>query len=188
LGHSLFNQVSGYFYGMKYKFVYFVILSFFLVPLISAQTLTILDSSRTGASFRGMSIGKEGTIWVSGSKGTIGKSVDKGKTWDWVNPPGFENRDFRDIEAFNEKVALAMAIDSPGIILRTNDGGVNWKVVYENNAQGIFLDDLSFRNNKEGICVGDPLKNGRLVVLFTTTGGETWSPLAEEQCPLSSNR
>ena len=38
-------------------------------------------TSGVNASFRGMSIPSDDVIWVSGSNGTIGKSVDAGKTW-----------------------------------------------------------------------------------------------------------
>jgi hypothetical protein len=148
------------------------------------QTLVFSDSTQTGVSFRGMSITRDGTIWVSGSKGTIGKSAGEGKSWTWVKPSGFENRDFRDIEGFNNQTALAMAVDSPGIILRTTDGGISWKTVYQNEQKGIFLDDMAFRNEREGVCVGDPLEDGRLLILSTQDGGETWQELETGQKPL----
>ena len=148
-----------------------------------SQNLQYLDSSQAGVSFRGMSIAPDGTIWVSGSKGTIGRSSDEGKTWNWVKPAGYEKRDFRDIEGLNANTALAMAVDSPGLIIRTTDGGKSWKMVYENHSTGIFLDDMCFRNEKEGICAGDPLNDGRLVIIATRNGGETWQSLNEEQRP-----
>jgi hypothetical protein len=169
---------------MKFSILAAIILIFFKLNSISGQKIEWLDSSQSASSFRGLSICPDGTIWVSGSKGAIGKSTDKGKTWDWVNPIGFENRDFRDVESFDSQTALAMAVDSPGIILRTTDGGKSWKSVYVNNQKGIFLDDMSFRNPKEGICVGDPLSDGRLVILTTSNGGETWTTLKNEQRPL----
>ncbi len=131
-----------------------------------------------------MSICRDGTIWVSGSKGTIGKSTVESKNWTWVKPAGFQNRDFRDIEGFNSQTALAMMVDSPGIILRTIDGGNTWKIVYENHRKGIFLDDMAFRNEKEGICAGDPMEDGRLMVISTKDGGETWQELEPGQKPL----
>ncbi len=168
---------------MNIRIITVIILMAFACQKGYGQTLTFSDSSRSGVSFRGMSMAPDGTVWVSGSKGTIGKSADSGKTWQWVNPAGFENRDFRDIEAFNGQVALAMAVDSPGIIIRTTNGGATWKVVYENHAPGIFLDDMCFRNEKDGICGGDPLTDGRLVMAATRDGGLTWEMLHEEQRP-----
>ncbi len=50
------------------------------------QTLQWLDSSQKGVSFRGLGCAKDGSVWVSGSKGTVGKSTDGGKTWQWVSP------------------------------------------------------------------------------------------------------
>lgn len=150
---------------------------------VDGQTLVYLDSSQTGVSFRGMSIANDGAIWVSGSKGTIGKSTDAGKTWAWLNPAGFEKRDFRDIEAFSSNEALAMAVDSPGLIIRTADGGATWKVVYENHSTGIFLDAMCFRNPNEGICAGDPMADGKLLIITTTDGGKTWQTLSGQQCP-----
>lgn len=155
-----------------------------MTPMLSVgQSLLFTDSSQSASSFRGMSIATDGSVWVSGSKGTIGKSIDNGKTWTWLHPAGFEKRDFRDIEAFSKTEALAMAVDSPGIILRTEDGGANWNVVYENHTPGVFLDALCFRNKNEGVCAGDPLPDGRLLIITTTNGGKTWQNLPEEQCP-----
>jgi hypothetical protein len=167
------------------KGIYVAFISIFIFCFPSfCQTLHYLDSSQTGVSFRGMSIATDGAIWVSGNKGTIGRSTDEGKNWTWVRPAGFEKRDFRDIEAFSATSAIAMAVDSPGLIIRTTDAGATWKVVYENHTSGIFLDDMCFRNPKEGICAGDPLKDGRLVIIATRDGGETWQNLADEQRPL----
>jgi len=150
---------------------------------VTAQSYTVeeLDSSRSGVSFRGLSTGDNGVVWVSGSKGTIGKTVDGGKTWQWVNPKGFEKRDFRDIEAFDADHAVAMAIDSPGVILKTADGGKNWKVVYESHQQGIFLDAMDFRGD-EGLCVGDPI-DGKIWLLHTKNKGDSWELLPDDARP-----
>lgn len=90
----------------------------------------------------------------------------------WVNPKGYEQRDFRDVEALNSETALVMAVDSPGIILKTTDGGQNWRVVYRNHQQGIFLDDMHF-NGSEGMCIADAM-NGYMKVLRTTNAGDSW--------------
>src|SRR5438067_13297898 len=71
-----------------------------------------LITSGTNTSLRGMSLPSDSVIWVSGSNGTIGKSVNYGKTWSWMIVPGYEKRDFRDIEAFDSSTAIAMAVDN----------------------------------------------------------------------------
>jgi photosystem II stability/assembly factor-like uncharacterized protein len=124
-------------------------------------------------SLRGLSAVSDKIIWVSGSAGTVGKSLDSGKTWTWISVPGFEKRDFRDIEAFDAKTAIIMAIAEPADILKTIDGGKTWKLVYENTTPGMFLDAMEFMNINSGIVVGDPV-NGRFFISQSFDGGDTW--------------
>ncbi len=140
----------------------------------------------TNTSLRGMSIPSDEVIWVSGSNGTIGKSVDAGKTWQWIIVLGLEKKDFRDIEAFDSSTAIAMAVDNPAIIVKTTDGGTTWKKVFERAREGMFLDAMDFKNEKEGICIGDPLPAGQtsqkqFYIIRTFDGGSTWKEIASQQ-------
>lgn len=146
-----------------------------------SQQFLVVDSSQKAVSFRGMSMVNERTVWVAGSKGTIGRTTDGGASWQWVNPTGFGKRDFRDIEAFDANTAVAMAVDSPGILLKTSDGGQTWKVVYEDHRRGIFLDAMDFRGS-HGIALGDPI-DGRFVLLETNDSGDSWKARPSENCP-----
>src|SRR6187402_1747682 len=74
------------------------------------------------SDIRGLSVVSDMVVWASGSKGTIGKSTDGGKTWKWSIVKGFEQRDFRDIEAFDALTAIVMVVDAPAYILKTIDG------------------------------------------------------------------
>ena len=67
-----------------------------------AQTVKMLTSG-TKTSMRGLSVVDDKTVWVSGSNGMVGLSVDSGNTWKWMTVKGFEKTEFRDIEAFDEK-------------------------------------------------------------------------------------
>jgi hypothetical protein len=124
-------------------------------------------------SLRGLSAPTDMIIWASGSKGTVGRSTDGGTTWTWITVPGYEKRDFRDIEAFDANTAVIMAIDTPAHILKTTDGGKTWKLVYENKTPGMFLDAMEFSGKTNGIVVGDPV-HGRFFIARTADGGETW--------------
>lgn len=130
----------------------------------------------TKTSLRGLSVVNDVTVWVSGSGGTVGRSTDGGKTWKWLVVKGFEKRDFRDIEAFNATTAIVMAVDAPAYILKTTDGGTSWKVVYENNTKGMFLDAMDFWNEQAGIVVGDPI-DGKLFIARTFDGGASWKEI-----------
>ncbi len=145
-------------------------------------------TSGTNTSIRGMSIAGEQVIWVSGSNGTIGKSVNGGNTWRWMMIPGCEKKDFRDIEAFDSSVAIVMAVDNPALIYKTKDGGATWSKVFERAQEGMFLDAMDFKNDKEGICIGDPLNMRQIsrrlfYVIRTHDGGDTWNEVPLYQLP-----
>ncbi len=157
-----------------------VLLSFFTV-LLSAQTPSIeVLTSGTKTSLRGLSVVNDNIVWVSGSNGTVGKSVNGGKNWKWMTVNGFEKTDFRDIEAFDANTAIIMGIADPAYILKTNDGGESWKVVYENKTKGMFLDAMDFANNQQGIVIGDPI-NGKAFIARTSDTGNTWQELDEKE-------
>jgi photosystem II stability/assembly factor-like uncharacterized protein len=143
-------------------------------PLTQTSTPSIqLLTTGPHTSIRGLSAVDDKIIWVSGSGGKVGRSLDSGKTWTWITVPGYEKRDFRDIEAFNAKTAIIIAIAEPADILKTTDGGKTWKLVYENATPGMFLDAMEFRNNSSGIVIGDPI-NGKFFIAQTFDGGDTW--------------
>lgn len=163
------------------------LLSAILLPAQKNVSVKIIVSG-TNTSLRGMSIASDEVIWVSGSNGTVGKSVDGGKTWRWIIVATYEKRDFRDIEAFDSSTAIIMAVDNPAIILKTTDGGANWKKVFERSMEGMFLDAMDFKNKKEGICIGDPLNFGEInrqlfYIIRTYDGGETWKEIPMYQMP-----
>ena len=144
----------------------------------SVQLLT----SGTKASLRGLSVVTDLLIWTSGSRGTVGRSIDGGKTWTWMTVPGYEKRDFRDVEGFDKKTAVIMAVDTPADILKTTNGGKTWKLVYENKTAGMFLDAMEFWNENVGIVVGDPI-NGRFFKARSFDGGDTWQAMPFAELP-----
>jgi photosystem II stability/assembly factor-like uncharacterized protein len=160
----------------------------FLLPLLfgviaSAQKPGIETlTAGTKTSIRGLSVVNDNVLWVSGSNGTIGKSINGGKDWKWLQVKGFEKKDFRDIEAFDGATAIIMSVDTPAYILRTTDGGANWKVVYENKTPGMFLDAMEFWNSEAGIVIGDPV-NGKIFIARTFDGGYSWKELPENFKP-----
>ena len=137
-------------------------------------------------SLRGLSVVNDKIAWVSGSHGAVGRSIDSGKTWTWLKVPGYEQRDFRDIEAFDAVTAIIMAIDTPAIILRTTDGGGHWKKVYENNTPGMFLDAMEFWNPQSGIVLGDPI-NGKFFIARTFDEGKSWHPTSADKLPAADS-
>ncbi len=144
----------------------------FFTLQINAQQIKVLTKG-TKTSLRGLCAVTDKIIWASGSAGTVAKSLDSGNTWKWMTVKGFEKKDFRDIEAFDENTAIIMAVDSPAYILKTTDGGENWKTVYENHTKGMFLDAMAFSDETNGTLIGDPI-NGKFFIARTKDGGNSW--------------
>jgi photosystem II stability/assembly factor-like uncharacterized protein len=148
---------------------------------LAAQKIGLLTHGEH-TSLRGLSVVNDKIVWVSGSNGAVGRSLDGGSTWQWITVKGYEKRDFRDIEAFDAKTAVIMAVDEPAELLKTTDGGKTWKNVYENATPGMFLDAMEFWNYDSGIVLGDPI-GGRFFVVRSFDGGDTWHEIPFIEMP-----
>ena len=167
---------------MKKKLL--ILLSVIIFSFSYSQQVKILNLDKPDVSFRGLSVVDNFVLWVSGTKGTVGLSFNGLKTISWVNPKGYETRDFRAIAALDAQTAIVVAIDSPGIILKTTDGGSNWKEVYRDETPGVFMDAIDFAeyNPKLGVVVGDPVK-GEPYVLKTVDAGDSWTRMKANELP-----
>jgi len=150
-----------------------------------SPTIEMLTSG-TNTSLRGLSVVNDNVVWVSGSNGTVGRTTNAGKNWTWFAVKGFEKKEFRDIEAFDGATAVIMAVGEPAYILKTNDGGETWRVVYENKNKGMFLDAMEFWNEQSGIVIGDPV-NGRFFIARTFDGGSSWNDIPFENRPAADS-
>ncbi|MFZ9718359.1 MAG: WD40/YVTN/BNR-like repeat-containing protein, partial [Chitinophagaceae bacterium] len=165
------------------KQIIYFILALLVTQHSAAQQIIPLQPFGEG-SLRGICVVTDSIVWASGSKGTVALSTNGGITWRTLLVKGHEQRDFRDIEAWNENTAIIIAVDTPALILKTTDGGVVWKEVYRNNAPGMFLDAIEFWNELNGMVIGDPI-NGRFFIARTMNGGESWKSIPEANAPLA---
>ena len=138
----------------------------------AAQSWTPVDSGTT-ANLRAVSA-KGQTVWVSGDKGTVRKTIDGGMTWRDVAPRGVADVDFRDIELIDDRTVFLMGSgEGPkSRIYKTTDGGASWMLLTTNLEPKGFWDCMSFWDPTHGIIVGDPV-DGRLTIM-TTSDGATW--------------
>ena len=157
--------------------VFLLIGLYSLVCQVSAQSLNLLQSGR-GTSIRALSVVDDSVAWVSGSKGWVGHTTDRGKTWQWQQLEAYTALDFRDIEAFSAQRAVIVSAGTPAIVLLTTDGGKTWKETYHNDAPEIFLDGMDFWDGNRGIIYGDPIAN-RMQLLETRDGGEHWTSITD---------
>lgn len=156
----------------RISFLFSFIMLLNCITFAQNYRISILDSGRN-VSLRGLSVVNEKIVWCSGSNGSIAKSTDGGEHFDWITIPGYEKRDFRDIEAFDDHIAVIMGIAEPAIILKTIDGGKTWKKVFEDDTKGMFLDAMSFDKKGNGIVIGDPI-DGKIFLATTNDFGSRW--------------
>ncbi|MFF3862408.1 WD40/YVTN/BNR-like repeat-containing protein [Streptomyces sp. NPDC002209] len=145
-----------------------------------------LKETGKDSRFRGLAAVSRSTAWVAGSKGTVLRTVDGGRSWHDVSPPGAvaEGLELRDIEAFDARRAVALSIGEgeASRVLRTEDGGATWTEAFRNPDPRAFYDCLTFFDSRHGLAMSDPV-DGRFRILSTDDGGRNWSVLPSTGMP-----
>ena len=157
------------------------------ISLTFGQSISLVTlDSRVESSFRGLSVVNQKVVWVSGTGGTVLRTIDGGKNWENISVPNMEKIDFRDVEGFNKNTAIVMGIASPARFYKTTDGGQNWKLVYFDDREEVFFDGMSFWNKNDGIAFSDPV-DGQHLLIRTMDGGDTWHEIPKEGFPHKLN-
>lgn len=153
-------------------------------PAPDASAQWISQPSGTTARLRGLSAVDPSVAWASGTEGTVLRTTNGGHTWVKKDVPESSTRDFRDIEAFDERTAYLLSIGEGdrSRIFKTTDGGATWRTQHVNVAPDGFLDALAFWDSEHGLALGDPV-DGRFVVLATDDGGRNWKRIPSEGIP-----
>ena len=133
-------------------------------------------------------------IWVSGTNNAVYRTMDGGATWDdrtIVHGETFTNDtgtypvvlDFRDIQAFDSRTAVAMAAGDGSLnqtsVWHTEDGGRRWRKS-RTPKNPIFYDSLAWENQHHGLLLQDAANatTGSLGLLETHDGGKNWKEVA----------
>ena len=141
------------------------------------------QNSGTDASFRGMSVVDDHTVWISGTKATFAWTDDAGRNWHPGHVAAAGSFDFRAVHAVSLDTALLMvSAQDTALIYRTTDRGATWTLQYQNESKGAFLDGMAFFDSRHGLAVGDPL-NGRFLILETKDGGAHWRRIPDAGLP-----
>lgn len=141
-------------------------------------------ASPAPVSLRGVAAIDAANAWASGQGGVF-RTIDGGRSWRDVTPPGSRERDFRDVDVVDPAnggtVALAMVAGTPAEVWRTSDGGSTWTRVLADGRAAAFFDAMAFAG-PFGALFADPL-DGVLQLWTTRDGGASWQPVAPERLP-----
>ncbi|MCT7357160.1 oxidoreductase [Streptomyces sp. 15-116A] len=136
------------------------------------------DSGAPDVRFRGLAAVSRNTAWLAGTRGTVLRTTDGGRSWRNVSPPGAGELQFRDVEAFDARRAVVLAIGEgeASRVYRTDDGGRTWTESFRNT------DARAFFDHRHGLAMSDPV-DGRFRILSTRDGGRSWTVLPDTGMP-----
>ncbi|MFF9281263.1 WD40/YVTN/BNR-like repeat-containing protein [Streptomyces griseosporeus] len=142
------------------------------------------DTATPEVRFRGLAAVGRDTAWLAGTRGTVLRTTDGGASWRNVSPPGAEDLQFRDVEAFDARHAVVLAIGEgeASRVYRTDDGGRTWAETFRNADPKAFYDCMAFFDHRHGLAMSDPV-DGRFRILSTGDGGRTWTVLPDAGMP-----
>ncbi|WP_328979286.1 oxidoreductase [Streptomyces canus] len=142
------------------------------------------DSGTPEVRFRGLSAVSRDTAWLAGTQGTVLRTTDGGASWRNVSPPGTAELQFRDIESFDARRAVVLAIGEgeASRVYRTDDGGATWTESFRNTDAKAFYDCLTFFDRRHGLAMSDPV-DGKFRILSTSDGGRSWNVLPNTGMP-----
>jgi hypothetical protein len=129
--------------------------------------------SDTYSWYRLQFLGDGSVGWLISQRGTIARSVDRGRTW--TMPPSATSASLSGVTDFHFVDALHGWAVAPygsgvGTVFSSVDGGLNWQAVASTRStQGFYA--IRFADAAHGVTVGP---SG--VAMITADGGTTWAP------------
>src|SRR3954471_20705063 len=147
-----------------------------------------LTPTGTAEQFRGLDAVSAKVAWVAGEDGGILKTTNRGATWHDVSPTGLGGfvPEFRDIEAWSARhaVALAIGVGAASRIYETKDGGATWSERFRNHDPdpASFYDCMAFNKAGRGLALGDPV-DGHFRLAVSRNFGHTWHAQSTRSMP-----
>ncbi|MBV9007848.1 MAG: hypothetical protein JO354_01610 [Verrucomicrobia bacterium] len=126
----------------------------------------------------------ENVVWACGRNGTYTVTTDGGRTWNAHVVPGAETLQFRDVQAFSDKIAYLLSIGNNPTdfrIYKTEDGGATWRIQFVNQNPQAFYDAFAFWTETRGIAHSDSVNGG--FPDRRTLDGMTWHSIRNNMPP-----
>jgi photosystem II stability/assembly factor-like uncharacterized protein len=148
------------------------LLLYFLTSLTSAQW--IQQTSNTSVTLNAVYFISLDTGIVVGNSGTILKTTNGGESW--IPKTSSTSNNIKDIVFTNKNTGF---ITCPGKILRTNDCGESWSVIFTGPEN---FNSITFADSITGYVAGDYVSGTQnyLKIFKTTDGGTSWNTVYNE--------
>lgn len=134
----------------------------------------------------GVSPVNRNTVWLSGENGTVARTTDAGKSWEYFQP-GPDDLEFRDIEAIDDRRAYAVSVGNNGQsrIYYTDNGGSSWRLRFRGEPNS-FFNCMALSPDGEAWIHGDSV--GDEWRMIHSTDGRNWLQVrsAVAEPPLSN--
>lgn len=132
----------------------------------------------------GISPVNESVVWVSGTGGTFGRTLNGGASWEIQVVPGADSLQFRDIHGVDAATAylLSIGLGDQSRIYKTADGGETWVLQFVNREPQGFFDCFDFWDAQSGMAFSDSF-DGSFYIIVTEDGGSTWTRVDPERLP-----
>ncbi len=136
----------------------------------------------------GISAVDASTVWISGTGGMYGRTLDGGETWESGVVPGADSLQFRDIHAVDAQTAylLSIGFGSQSRIYKTADGGRSWVLQFTNQEPEGFFDCMGFWDAERGLAFSDSF-DGAFYIVTTNDGGSSWTRIPTSNFPAASS-
>jgi photosystem II stability/assembly factor-like uncharacterized protein len=142
------------------------------------------QESHLNAAFWSLSVVDDRTVWACGSGSQYAFTRDGGVTWESGKVPDGRALDLRDVEAFEGGTAYLLSIGAGDLsrIYKTEDWGESWILQHTSPYPAGFYNGMAFWDEQNGVVAGDPV-DGRLFLVATSDGGESWKRLESPDLP-----
>ncbi len=154
------------------------------LPALQLEPATAELDSGSQELLIGISPVSESVVWVSGTGGTYGRTLDGGTSWELGVVPGADSLQFRDVHGVAADTAYLLSIGSgeQSRIYKTESGGADWQLQFVNAEPAGFFDCMGFWDAHSGIAFSDSF-DGSFYVIATADGGATWKRVPPEVLP-----